>query len=223
MVKEETLLEDGKIARELPKGTQWVLEGTAEVSVKKGRLHLKNNPDHCVLWNTREMPDSFVAEWDFQHHAPTGTAIFFFAAQANKGGSIFSIGLPKRGGRFGNYTSGEIDCYHTSYTATDEQGVPRGSTHLKKDGKGVEKSKLGGGSAPIDGKTDKAYRIRLAKLKNRIILEMDGKISFDIIDDASEENSSYASGQIGFRQMRHCLECSYGGLKVSRVEFKKAQ
>lgn len=92
IVEEETLLEDGKIARELPTGTDWVLEVTAEASVKEGRLHLKNNSDHCVLWNTREMPESFVAEWDFQHHAPTGTAIIFFAAQANNGAASSQSG-----------------------------------------------------------------------------------------------------------------------------------
>jgi len=79
---------------------------------------------------------------------------------------------------------------------------------LKKDGKKVQERKLVSGLAPIDGKTDKTFRIRLAKLKNRIILEIDGKISFDITDRGKEENSAYANGQIGFRQMRHTLEAS---------------
>jgi hypothetical protein len=124
------------------------------------------------LWNTSEFPESFVAEWDFQHHAPQGTAIIFFAAQTNEEDSIFTPGLPEREGKFGNYTRGEIDCYHTSYTATDEKGVPRGETHLKKDGKRVERSKLANGLAPIDGNTERPFRVRLAKLKNRIILGM---------------------------------------------------
>jgi hypothetical protein len=173
-----------------------------------------------VLWNTREFPGSFIAEWDFQHHAPQGTAIVFFAAQAKGGGSIFAPGLPKRGGRFGNYTKGEIDCYHTSYTATDEEGVPRGATHLKKDGTGVEKSKLASGLAPIDGKMGQTFRIRLAKLENRIILEIDGEISLDVIDGGAEKGSSYQNGQIGFRQMAHTIEASYGGLKVQSVKSK---
>ena len=148
MIRESELLEDNKFVRELPKDIDWVLEGAAEVSVKKGRLHVKNESDHCVLWNTREFPESFVAQWDFQHHAPQGTAIIFFAAHGNEGGSIFTPGLPKRAGRFGNYTRGEINSYHTSYTATDEKGVPRESTHLKKNGKSVEKRKLANGWHP---------------------------------------------------------------------------
>jgi len=172
-----------------------------------------------VLWNTREFPESFVAEWDFQHHAPQGTVIIFFAAQANEGGSIFSPGLPKRGGRFGNYTRGEINCYHTSYSATDEEGVPRGATHLKKDGQGVEKSKLANGLAPIDGKMEKPFRIRLAKLKNRIVLEIGGEISFDFVDGGNN-GGSYQRGQIGFRQMRHTIEGSYGSFKVQRAKPK---
>lgn len=97
-------------------------------------MHFKNSPQgNAVVWNTREFPESFVAEWDFQHHHAQGTAIIFFAAQGANGGSIYSPGLPQRTGNFGNYTRGEIRCYHTSYSATDEEGVPRGDTHLKKD------------------------------------------------------------------------------------------
>jgi hypothetical protein len=62
--------------------------------------------------------------------------------------------------------------------------------------------KLANGLAPIDGKSDKPFRIRLAKLKHRIILEIDREISFDVTDRGGESSSSYANGQIGFRQMR---------------------
>lgn len=217
LVREDELLEDGTIAHAPTDDVEWVLEGAkAEVTAKDGRMHLENNGDHCVFWNARELPESFVAEWDFQHHAPRGTVIVFFAAQAHDGGSIFAPGLPKRVARFGNYTRGEIDCYHTSYSATDEEGTPRGATHLKKDGKDVEKAKLANGRAPIDGKTGKPFRIRLAKLKNRIVLEIDGQISFDVTDD---EGTAYGSGRLGFRQMRHTVEGSYGFLKVHRVKF----
>jgi hypothetical protein len=219
MIHEDNLVGDKDLARQPPKDVDWVLEGAADVSVKEGRLHLKNDSHHCVLWNTREFPESFVAQWDFQHHAPRGTAIIFFAAQAGEGGSIFTPGLPRRGARFGYYTRGEINCYHASYSATNEQGVPRGASHLKKDGKDVEKRKLANGLAPIDGKTGKPYRIRLAKLKNRIILEIDGQISFDVVDRGENKGASYGSGQIGFRQMQHTEEGSYGGFKVQRVTF----
>ena len=220
MIHESELTEDGRIVRTPPKDVDWVLEGNAEIFTKQGRMHIKNDLHHSVLWNTREFPESFVAEWDFQHHAPQGTAIIFFAAQANEEDSIFTPGLPERGGKFGNYTRGEIDCYHTSYTATDEEGVPRGETHLKKDGKRVERSKLANGLASIDGNTERPFRVRLAKLKNRIILEIDGKISFDVIDSGENEIPAYHSGQIGFRQMRHTLEASYGGFKIQRVTPK---
>jgi len=70
----------------------------------------------------------------------------------------------------------------------------------------------------IDGKTDRPYRLRLAKLKNRIILEVDGKVSFDWTDTGEKGGPPFGSGQIGFRQMRHAIEASYGGLKVQRVK-----
>lgn len=77
--------------------------------------------------------------------------------------------------------------------------------------------KLAAGPSHIDGKTGKAHRLRLAKLGNRIILEVNGVISFDCIDDGEKGGPAFKGGQIGFRQMRHCIECSYGGLKIQRI------
>jgi hypothetical protein len=223
MVREEELIEGRKIAREPAEDVDWVLEGPAEVSVKAGRMHIRNRPEgNCVLWNTREFPDSFVAEWDFQHHHPSGLAIFFFAAQGAEGGSIFTPGLPRRGGNFGNYTRGKIRCYHTSYTAIGEDGVPRGETHLKKNGGGEKGNRAAKGPSSIDGKSGRPHRIRVAKLGARIILEVDGEMSFDWTDRGEKGGAPYKGGQIGFRQMRHTIEASYGGLKVQRARLKAA-
>ena len=219
-IHESELIEDGKIVRQPPKDVDWVLEGPGEVYVKSGRMHIKNDPEgNCVLWNTRQFPESFVAEWDFKHHHPQGLAILFFAARGEGGGSIFTPGLPRRGGNFGNYTRGKITCYHTSYTATDEDGIPRGETHLKKDGENVEKKKLANGLGVIDGKLGKPFRIRLAKLANRIVLEIDGEISFDYTDTGEKTGLLYKNGQIGFRQMRHTIEASYGSLRIQCVKL----
>jgi len=163
-----------------------------------------------------------VAEWDFQHLHPRGLAIFFFAATSTDGGGIFTPGLPKRGGRFGNYTRGKIHCYHISYTAIGEDGVPRGETHLKKDD-GEENqdsgNKVAQGPSSIDGKSGKPHRIRVAKLGSRIILEVDGEISFDWTDHGEWGDTPYQGGQVGFRQMRHTIEASYGGFQVWRVKL----
>ena len=91
---------------------------------------------------------------------------------------------------------------------------------MRKDVKRVDRSKLANGLAPIDGNTERPFRVRLAKLKNRIILEIDGKISCDVIYSGENEIPAYQSGQIGFRQMRHTLEASYGGFKIQRVTPK---
>jgi hypothetical protein len=171
-----------------------------------------------VLWNTREFPESFVAEWEFEHLHPQGLAILFFAAHAAEGGSVFTPGLPKRGGRFGTYTRGKIHCYHTSYTAIGEDGVPRGETHLKKDAGDEDGGKLAQGPSSIDGTSGKPHRIRVAKLGDRIILEVDGEISFDCTDRGEKGGAPYKGGQIGFRQMSHTVEATYGALKVQRVK-----
>jgi len=224
IIHESELIEDKKIVREPPKDIDWVLEGPGEVLVKSGRMHIKNSPDgNCVLWNTREFPESFVAEWDFKHHYPQGLAILFFAAQGVEGGSIFMPGLPRRGGNFGKCTRGKILCYHTSYTAISEDGVPRGETHLKKnDGDANQETgnKVAQGPSTIDGKAGRPHRIRVAKLGARVILEVDGEISFDWTDLGEKGGAPYGSGQIGFRQMRHTIEASYGGFKVQRVKLR---
>jgi len=223
IIHESELIEEGKIVREPPKDIDWVLEGPGEVYVKSGRMHVRNSPDgNCVLWNTRDFPQSFVAEWDFKHHYPQGLAILFFAARGAEGGSIFTPGLPKRGGNFGNYTRGKIHCYHTSYTAISEDGVPRGNTHLKKndgDTNAEEGNKVAKGPSYIDGKSAEPHRIRVAKLGDRIILEVDGEISIDWTDLGEKGGAPYKSGQIGFRQMRHTIEASYGSFKIQRAKL----
>ena len=224
LIREAELTSGGKeYLREPAKDVDWVLEGPGEVVAKDGRMVFTNSPKgNAVVWNTREFPENFVAEWDFRHHHAQGTAIIFFAARGEKGGSIHTPGLPQRTGNFGNYTRGKIHTYHTSYSATDEEGVSRGDTHLKKDIKDEklgEGGKLGAGPCHIDGVTGKDHRLRLVKLGNRIILEVNGVVSFDCTDDGTKGGPAFKSGQIGFRQMRHTLEASYGSFKVQCIDL----
>jgi len=107
--------------------------------------------------------------------------------------------------------------YHTSYSATDEQGIPRASTHLKKNGGAGIKGNTKGIS-PIDGRTDRPYRVRVAKIGPRIIIEIDNQISVDFTDTNPD---AFKGGQIGFRQMEHTLKASYGALKIQQVKSKK--
>jgi hypothetical protein len=53
-IHEDELIEHKKIVRRPPTNVDWVLEGEAEVSVKEGRLHIKNDSRPSVLWNTRD-------------------------------------------------------------------------------------------------------------------------------------------------------------------------
>ena len=221
VIREDELVVGKNYAREPAEDVDWVLEGPGDVTVKDGRMHFRNSPDgNAVIWNTREFPENFVAEWDFQHHRPQGTAIIFFAARGPQEGSIYAPGLPRRTGNFGNYTRGKIRTYHISYSATDEAGVPRGGTHLKKDilddvlGAG---GKLCTGPSHIDGATGKVHKLRLTKLRNRIVLDVNGDVCIDCTDDGKKGGPPLNSGRIGFRQMRHCIECSYGFLKVQRI------
>ena len=43
----------------------------------------------------------------------------------------------------------------------------------------------------------------------------------DAIAATDNKPDAFKGGQIGFRQMRHTLEASYGGLKIQQVKSKR--
>ena len=65
---------------------------------------------------------------------------------------------------------------------------------------------------PVDENHWRTSRLEYPMLYRRII-------SFDWVDEDVNDVPAFKSGQIGFRQMRHTLEASYGGLKVQSVKL----
>lgn len=147
-----------------------------------------------------------MAEWDFQHHHPQGLAIFFFAAHGSEGGSIFPPGLPRRGGRFGNFTRGRIHCYHTSYTAIDERFLalwdPNTGVEIKRlpdtEGLGIVRFARDGRRLATAGRTSGVTG---------------GPIVWDYeADQASPASPGHESGVRG-------IDFSPGGDRVATVSF----
>ena len=118
---------------------------------------------------------------------------------------------------FKSYTNGAINCYHTSYWATSEQGGPRGTAHIRKN-QGFHLVAMGrdfiagGGPGP--------HRVRVLKIGGKIQVEANGKISVAWQDDGKAFGPVLKDGLIGLRQMSHTKQCSYTHFKVWEVKPK---
>jgi len=214
-VREADLFSGGKRMR-LPDGVDWVLEGKAGARVEDGRLILKIDPDHLVFWNTREFPSNVLIQFDMSPaDSNKGLNIIFFAARGRDGGSIFAPDQPKRDGVFKNYHSGALDCYHTSYWASNPDGTARGTAHIRKN---FGSNLVAMGRDFIVGQGAGPHRVRVLKLGNRITVEADGKIEVRWEDDGKTFGPVLQNGWIGLRQMAHTGECRYTNFKVWAVK-----
>lgn len=216
-IAENDLFANGKRVRK-PEGVDWVLEGKGSAAVEQGRLHLKNDSSHVVFWNTREFPADFLLEFGMSPvDSSMGLAIVFFAAIGLKGESIFDPDQPRRDGDFQTYHSGAINCYHTSYWATTEQGEPRGTAHIRKNA-GFHLVAMG--KDFIAGQGPGPHRVRVLKVGGKIQVEADGKIEVQWEDDGAAFGPALKEGLIGLRQMAYTKECSYTHFKVWGVKSK---
>ena len=215
-VAEEELFDGDERVRR-PEGRDWVLEGGGEAWTENGRLVVVNAGQHQVLWNTREFPENFLLEFGIlPRDDRSGLGIIFFAGQSLDGGSPFEPGLPKREGKFGRYTRGEIKCYHTSYWAT-VRDILRRTANLRKN-PGFAMPAVGidriGGTGPGP------HRVRLLKVGGQIHLETKGRTALLFDDDGETYGPVLEEGCIGLRQMAHSRRVSYTHFKVWKVEPK---
>ena len=216
----EDALFDGETRAREPRGREWVLEGGGEAWTENGRCVVLNEGNHQVLWNTRPFPESFLLEFGMEpRDSRTGLAVVFFAAKSPDGGSIFTPGLPRRGGSFKNYTKGAINSYHCSYWATSQQDILRRTANLRKNAgfymPAVGIDRIGGtGHGP--------HRVRILKVANRIEIETDGKRALVFTDDGETYGPAWRDGYIGLRQMAHARRVSYTHFKVWRVDRRDA-
>jgi Domain of unknown function (DUF1961) len=212
IVKESELFENERRVREPSADIDWVLEGRATARVDKGRLSLINEGGHLVMWSTRRFPADFLLEFAvIPKDADNGLNIVFFAATGRDGRSIFDLSRQMRAGEFKAYHSGELNAYHTSYWATREGGIARGSAHIRKN-HGFHLVAVG--KDFITGQGRGPHRVRILKLNGRIEVEVNGKLAVRWQDDGQSLGSALRGGFIGLRQMSHTRECSYTNFTV---------
>lgn len=196
----------------------WSLEGGKRAAIEGGNLVLEsdtvsqkseNDANHLVCWLKREIPADFYLEFTVRPaNRQRGLNIVFFNARGINGESVFDRSLKPRSGIFNQYTSSDLNNYHTSYWAGD-----RGTANLRKN-KGFHLVATGPDlvtSAPADS----FQTIGICKSGNRIQLFVDQKTVIDWVDDGKTYGPVHShSGWIGLRQMAHTHRCEYGQLAV---------
>ena len=198
----------------------WKMEGPGKVEFKNGRMIMeslmadKGTPveGHIVNWCDRDMPENFVASWDFQMLSDYGLSIMFFCAKGINGEDIFSPQLAPRDGTFDAYIKGDINNYHISYQANGPQGRTRRTSHIRKNSGFALASN---GPVGVEAFSKETHKIVLIKNGNHIQMAVDGRLIIDFKEDGSL-GQTWADGKMGFRQMKWS-KTAYSNFKVYTI------
>jgi hypothetical protein len=187
----------------------WPVEGPANIVFQDGWMRIRSErPDgpegHVVLWCPKIFPDRFLAEWDFELLEPQGLSIVFFAAAGKEGRDLFSPQLAPRSGVFGQYTNGDIDCYHISYFASNPN-VPRTVANFRKNAGFYLLSNGPVGIARTEA-TGAVHHAILRKAGARIQMAVNGRTIIDFEDDGRRAGPILGDGRIGLRQMQRTVQ-----------------
>ena len=225
---EASLLGPGGRRARLPK-CDWVLESqlnASRASTEKGRLLIKNNGGHSVLWATRKFEDNYELRYGFAPlNASNGLAIVFWSTTpaSDPLGSIFGFSLPARTGDYRNYFNGSVSTYSLSYFRADgiaghgicdRNAAGRCEANMRKDpGFVVQEAgnDLISGRTPLNGK---AFEVVVRKAGPSISVAVDGVDELVFSDNGSvpckpchgcscPEPGPLAGGYIGLRQMEN--------------------
>lgn len=220
LVSEDSLFDPDQRTRR-PPADAWVLEGDGRAWTEDGVLHLATNHDtndkaHLVLWLHRTFPGDVLIDYTFTpEDVNRGLHILFWSATRRDGADdIFAPGLPRRAGDFRPYIMGELNSYHVSPFATDDQNLRRTANLRKNSGfalVAVGEDRIGGSTTPGP------HRVRLLKVGPRMTLAVGDHVVLDYTDDGQSHGPVLAGGHLGFRFMSHTRSATVERLTVHRV------
>ena len=196
----------------------WVMEGAGKTQFSDGWMAMfsEDEKGHHVYWCPKELPASFIVEWEVRNlHTEAGLCIVFFAAKGAKGQNVLSADLKLRNGIFKQYTKGDINNYHVSYYANTPTQRDRPYAHLRKN-RGFYKVQTGESGIAYD--SEEIHRVKLIKDNGHIQMLVDGRSIIDWTDDGTEHGPILGAGKLAFRQMKW-TRFQYRDLKV--WELKK--
>lgn len=186
----------------------FVLEGQAQLTFPNGRLRMENMLDpelgqasNYALWCSEDFPDNVYFSWDFWPLREPGLSMFFFAATAREGGSIFAPSLTKRTGQYGQYHHGEIDTLHLAYFRRIAAAERSFNTCNLRKSYGFHLVAQGADPIPTVADAMPPYHLELWKLGARILFAINRLAILEWRDDGTTHGSVLAGGKVGFRQM----------------------
>ena len=222
-ISEEKLLDaDGK--RVSTPQARWILEGpkASLETTPDGLVMRTTSPEdrkegHWVLWLNQPMPDGILVEYEFAPQSDErGLHILFLAAhRRDADGTLFDLDLPARRGDFKPYITGEINSYHISPWAADDQALRRTANMRKNSGFSL----VAVGNDRIGGSGSGWHKIRALIENGRVELESDGVLSIQFQDTGQHYGPVWKEGGlIGFRFMAHTGQATLRNLRVWKPE-----
>jgi hypothetical protein len=204
---------------EVEMSEDWVMEGKGIAECGNGYLSLRSeiftvprdSDGHFNFWLNRDFPANVAFEWEFRYAEPgdQGLAIIIWAAKGRNGEDIFDPSLPQRKGEImTDFTTGALNCYHTSYIARGRQ-----TANLRKNyGMNLltESHDLSSVSQPGEWNV-----IRVEQNRGTIRLLFNGKESFRYFDDGTVGGPMIdTGGKMGFRQQNNLYRGDYRNFRV---------
>ncbi|MFH1999816.1 MAG: DUF1961 family protein [Planctomycetota bacterium] len=187
----------------------WILEGPGLIRFEDRSMIMESKTSdpptrgtgHLVYWCPEELPDHFVAEWEFEALKKHGLCLVLFAARGAGGEDLFDPSLPDRSdAHWKHYTQGVINSYHICYFVNlplYQTGHP--TSNLCKNNQFCT---LSLGPVAVRPGTTGFHSLCLIKDGAHIQLQCDGEVSIDFTDPGGERwGPVFGAGKLGLRQM----------------------
>ncbi|KAF4341810.1 hypothetical protein FBEOM_4267 [Fusarium beomiforme] len=195
----------------------WVAEGPVKATVSNNTLELAA-PGDFVYWVPEVFPERIRITWEFSPIEEPGLAIIFFGAAAAKdGGSIFDKDLKPRNGSYPQYHSSDIRTLHASYFR--RRWPEERAFHLANLRKSPGFHLVAQGADPLPDVEDTQgayYKIEVVHDKRDVKFSINGLEIFSWEDVHSSTGPVVRGGRIGFRQMNP-LVARYRNLEVWKL------
>ncbi|KAJ4016037.1 hypothetical protein NW752_006971 [Fusarium irregulare] len=195
----------------------WVPEGSVKATVFNNTLELAA-PGDFVYWVPEVFPERIRITWEFSPVEEPGLAIIFFGAAAAKdGGSIFGKDLKPRNGSYPQYHSSDIRTLHASYFR--RRWPEERAFHLANLRKSPGFHLVAQGADPLPDVEDTQgayYKIEVVHDKRDVKFSINGLEIFSWEDVDRSTGPVVRGGRIGFRQMNP-LVARYRNLEVWKL------
>jgi len=176
----------------------WHLEGQGSAKIDKGKLALNDTGAGVVLWARQDFPSDVRLQFDLSFSNNRGIGVFFVAAKGVHGEDILKD-LPKRNGKYNQYTKGKINCYGFSFHRFFPDGKHNEGTNLRKNSGFHLVNHVR--PDPVM-KADETYRVSIEKVGGHLRLCVNGNLVHDW-EDHGTHDAALKGGKIGFRIRGH--------------------